>query len=210
VIVPATEDVPQIGVRQVWPFPIRTSKEQRWLFASGAEGSAEAEWIEADRLYRFSLYPAASEDRALASVSVTREDIVSMPNDSDETLVQNGIFITAAPNPVPMGREPGETVISWSTGDGSPGTIYVSIEDQQMRYPTDGPDAIEQVERLRKKGAEFLIAPLKACGLFEQYPKLKEYLDTLYRVVEDDEFCRIYDLRETIQKPVVTGKSLVA
>lgn len=201
VISPAHQDTPQIGARQVWPFPERTSKQRRQLFASGAEGSAKTGWIETGRLYKFSLYSAASQSTVLASVSVTRDAAAAAHNHSDETPGQNEAFITAAPNPVPMGSDPGKTVIRWSTGDGSPGAIYVSIEDQRMRYPAKGREAIEQVERLRTKGGEFLIAPRNAFTFFEKYPELEEYLDHHYRIVQDDEFCRIYDLRETLEKP---------
>ena len=203
---PPHEDVPQVPARQVWAFPQRTRKESRQLFASGATGSAEAKWIQTGCLYKFSLYSATSKNTLLASASVAQDEIGLTDNHSSEALGENQAFITAAPNPVPTGRDPGETVISWSTGDGSPGRVYVLIEDRRMRYPADGPEAIEQVERLRKKGAEFLIAPLKASELFERYPKLKEYLDNFYRVVEDDEFCRIYDLRKTIEKPAATAQ----
>jgi hypothetical protein len=35
--------------------------------------------------------------------------------------------IIATPNPVPAGRGPGRTVISWDTGDGSPPEVYVAV-----------------------------------------------------------------------------------
>ncbi len=39
-----------------------------------------------------------------------------------------GPLISAAPNPVPAGREKfGKTTISWNTGDGSIGEVYVSV-----------------------------------------------------------------------------------
>jgi glycosyltransferase involved in cell wall biosynthesis len=196
VISAAHEDLPQLGARQVWPFPERTSTERRRLFASGAAGSAEAKWIQMGHLYKFSLHPAASEDTVLDSVSVTRDEAATAPDRRGETPGQNNAFITATPNPVPMGSDPGKTVISWSTGDGSPGAIHVSVEDQRMRYPADGREAIEQVERLRTIGGEFLIAPRNAFVFFERYPELEEHLGYHYRIIEDDEMCRIYDLRE--------------
>jgi hypothetical protein len=36
-------------------------------------------------------------------------------------------WIIAIPNPVPAGRGPGKTIVTWYTGDGSPGQVYVSI-----------------------------------------------------------------------------------
>ena len=34
--------------------------------------------------------------------------------------------ITASPNPVPVGEGPGTTTITWNTGDGSVGTVYLA------------------------------------------------------------------------------------
>lgn len=34
--------------------------------------------------------------------------------------------ITASPNPVPLGEKTGTTTISWNTGDGSVGQVYLS------------------------------------------------------------------------------------
>jgi Uncharacterized protein conserved in bacteria len=44
-----------------------------------------------------------------------------------------------------MGSDPGKTVISWSTGDGSPGAIYVSVNDRQLRYPAKDLEALRQM-----------------------------------------------------------------
>jgi hypothetical protein len=37
-------------------------------------------------------------------------------------------WIIAIPNPVPAARNPGKTIVTWYTGDGSPGEVYVSID----------------------------------------------------------------------------------
>ena len=36
-------------------------------------------------------------------------------------------WIIATPNPIPAGRGPGKTIVTWHTGDGSPGQVYVSV-----------------------------------------------------------------------------------
>jgi hypothetical protein len=36
-------------------------------------------------------------------------------------------WIIATPNPVPVGRGPGKTIVNWHTGDGAPGQVYVSV-----------------------------------------------------------------------------------
>jgi hypothetical protein len=40
----------------------------------------------------------------------------------------SGSMITASPNPVPAGEEPGITTITWNTGDGTMGQVYVSAD----------------------------------------------------------------------------------
>jgi hypothetical protein len=43
---------------------------------------------------------------------------------------QTAPTISATPNPVPTGSEIGTTTISWTTGDGSNGQVYVSTDGQ--------------------------------------------------------------------------------
>jgi hypothetical protein len=38
--------------------------------------------------------------------------------------------ITASPNPVPVGQGPGTTTITWNTGDGSVGTVYLAKDGE--------------------------------------------------------------------------------
>jgi hypothetical protein len=40
-------------------------------------------------------------------------------------------LVTASPNPMPADKDTAGTVISWSTGTAAPGSVYVSIDDQQ-------------------------------------------------------------------------------
>jgi hypothetical protein len=65
------------------------------------------------------LYAGTERETLLDSVTVTR---------GDEP------FISATPNPVPIGEDEwGTTTISWSTGkDGSEGQVYVSIDNDSM------------------------------------------------------------------------------
>src|SRR5215216_841269 len=45
--------------------------------------------------------------------------------------------LTATPNPVPIG---GRTAITWTTGDGSPGEVYVSINgDREILFAGASP-----------------------------------------------------------------------
>src|SRR5438132_4830109 len=42
--------------------------------------------------------------------------------------------ITASPNPVTVGEGPGTTTVTWNTGDGTAGQVYVSVDG--------GPEAV--------------------------------------------------------------------
>jgi glycosyltransferase involved in cell wall biosynthesis len=194
-------DLPQFDARRVWAFPERIRRANRQLFASGAAGSTEAAWIGAQGLYQFSLYGGPAQDTLLASVSVAGKRAALTPKSLGEKPTHNKAFIVAAPNPVPMGNGPGKTIISWSTGDGLLGAVYVSVEDQRVHYPANGAAAIEEMEQLHSKGAEFLLVPYNAFELFKRYPELKEHLDRHYRLLASEEdICLIYDLREALQQ----------
>jgi hypothetical protein len=47
--------------------------------------------------------------------------------------------ITASPNPVPAGQAPGTTTVTWNTGDGSGGQVYVSKNGEPDALFADGP-----------------------------------------------------------------------
>jgi glycosyltransferase involved in cell wall biosynthesis len=193
----AGEDLPPLNEHQVWAFPDRSPKQTQQHFASGTDGSAEASWIGAASAYEFRLYGGAAQDNLLASVTVTQNGTALDSPRLDRRPDGSGAFIEASPNPVPIGRKPGKTTISWSTGDGSPGVIQVLMKSLRMQYPANGSEAIEQLETLKAKGGEFLLIRRELVSWLEDYKGFKEHLDRHYRIIQDDEICRIYDLRET-------------
>jgi glycosyltransferase involved in cell wall biosynthesis len=193
----AGEDLPLLTGHQVWAFPDRSAKQTQRQFASGSIGSAEASWIGANSAYEFRLYRGTAQDELLASVTVTQNATALDSTPTDREPRKNGAFIEAMPNPVPAGTKPGKTTISWSTGDGSPGVVHVLMKSLRMQYPADGAEAIEQLETLKRKGGEFLLVPRKHFSWLEDYKGLKEHLDRQYRIIQDDNICRIYDLRGT-------------
>jgi glycosyltransferase involved in cell wall biosynthesis len=193
----AHEDQLPLNEHQVWAFPDRSPKQTQQHFASGASGSAEASWIGEASAYEFRLYGGAAQDNLLASVTVTQNGTALDSPRLDREPHGSGAFIEASPNPVPIGRKPGKTTISWSTGDGSPGVIQVLMKSLRMQYPANGSEAIEQLETLKAKGGEFLLIRRELVSWLEDYKGLKEHLDRHYRIIQDDEICRIYDLRET-------------
>ena len=48
-----------------------------------------------------------------------------------------GATISATPNPVPAGSGTGTTTVSWTTGDGSGGQVYVSENGQAEKLMVD-------------------------------------------------------------------------
>jgi len=193
----AHEDQLPLKGHQVWAFPDRSAKQTQQHFASGASGSAEAPWIGGASVYEFCLYGGAAQDNLLASVTVRQNGIAFDSPSPDRESSKNGVFIRAWPNPVPAGTKPGKTTISWSTGDGSPGVIHVLMKSYRIQYPANGGEAIEQLETLKRKGGELLLIRRDLVSWLEDYKGLKEHLDRQYRIIQDDEICRIYDLRGT-------------
>ncbi len=193
----AHEDQLPLKEHQVWVFPDRSPKQTQQHFASGASGSAEAPWIGAGSVYEFRLYGGAAQDNLLASVVVRQNGIALDSPPPDREPSKNGAFIWAWPNPVPAGTQPGKTTISWSTGNSSAGVIHVLMKSLRMQYPANGGEAIEQLETLKAKGGEFLLIRRELVSWLEDYKGLKEHLNRHYRIIQDDDICRIYDLRGT-------------
>jgi hypothetical protein len=48
-----------------------------------------------------------------------------------------GATISASPNPVPTGSGTGTTTVSWTTGDGSAGQVYISANGQAEKLWID-------------------------------------------------------------------------
>ena len=170
------EDLPRFGTRELWPFPVRTPRTTRQIFASGARGSAEASWIGKNK-YRFQLFQNGKRDRPLASVVVSQNSGTKSESESNKEVIVSGAYITATPNPVPKVDGFGKSIIRWSTGDGSSGRVEVDVEGQPAHYPSDSAAAIEELEQLHRKGAEVLLLPQRAIHLFQRYPELQDYIE---------------------------------
>jgi glycosyltransferase involved in cell wall biosynthesis len=196
----AYDDLPSLAGHQVWAFPDRSGRQAQRHFASGSAGSAEAPWIGAGGVYEFRLSGGATQNKLLASVTVAQNATGFYPPLPGAEARKNGAFIEASPNPVPTGTKSGKTTITWSTGDGSQGLIHVAVKNLQMHYPADGGEAIKQLKAFRAKGGEFLLIPCEHFSWLEEYVGLKEHLDSHYALIQDDEICRIYDLRKVLSK----------
>jgi hypothetical protein len=73
-------------------------------------------------------------------------------------------------------------------------------QDEDGKYagyhPADSDDAIAMVERLRDRGADYLVLPASAFWWLEHYEAFKHYLENRYQVVESNENCWIVHLSE--------------
>lgn len=100
------------------------------LFAEGAEGTQDAPWINPSSKYEFRLYAGREHRALLASVLVTGVISASAPAGAPVAPPAGRAgspTLTASPNPVPTAGSPGETIISWDTGDGRPGQVYLYV-----------------------------------------------------------------------------------
>ena len=98
----------------------------------------------------------------------------------------------------------GATVIVVSKGDeellrlnGQRGWHFPQADDGQYAnmYPADSAGAISHLEKLRAKGAGFLLIPKPAVWWLDHYGEFKEHLERHYRLaVRDEEACQIFDL----------------
>ena len=112
---------------------------------------------------------------------------------------RDGVLLTAIPNPVHASEEPGVTNITWSTGDGSEGQLYVSSTGVYAgRDPTNSDEALRLLESTKARGAQYLVIPAKSFWWLDHYQKFREHVEARYQVVaRDEETCIIFDLRES-------------
>jgi hypothetical protein len=107
-----------------------------------------------------------------------------------------GALLAASLNPA-GGTGPGTTRISWSTGEGSWGQVYVTLKHLHFCYPADSAEAIARLEELRTRGGKFLLFPNTASWWFDHYRALKQHLEGCYRVTaRHEDTCLIFDLRQ--------------
>jgi hypothetical protein len=75
---------------------------------------------------------------------------------SPKSAAPAGPSLTAAPNPVPAGDGLGTTRISWTTGNGSLGQVYVSEDGSEEKLFAEGPEgAVNAGWIASAKGYEF-------------------------------------------------------
>jgi glycosyltransferase involved in cell wall biosynthesis len=184
----------ELDSRQGWLFPQIGNGASERLFAQGTRGSKEAPWIETGKSYEFRLYSGTDSTERLATVTVARSTD-AVPSTAVHKSANSGRkpFLVASPNPVPDGDGPGRTDVSWWTGDGSEGQVYVS----ECRGIADEQEAIAHLETLRTRGGEFLLIPAASYWWLGRYARLRRHLQNQYPIAfEGEDTCLIFDLRD--------------
>lgn len=97
-------------------------------FGTNVAQSIKVDWIEPGDSCEFRLYKDSGHKEVLASVTVTREPL------PDGRKAGPRATMTADSAVVPPGGEKGKTNISWDTGDGSEGEVFVSVNGGEEKF----------------------------------------------------------------------------
>jgi glycosyltransferase involved in cell wall biosynthesis len=188
----------RLGGRRGWHFPQTDSDEPGRLFGQGAQGSADVPWIQAGMRYDFTLFGGPKYSTQLAAISVTGVSN-AIPAAEVVPFQSDQAYLIAIPNPVPAPNRFGRTTITWNTGDGSEGKVYLSHGGQHdSRLPQDDEEAITRLEAIRARGAEYLVLPATAFWWLDHYQKFREHLEVRYPIIARDEnTCVIFNLRQS-------------
>jgi len=186
----------KLGGRRAWHFPQASTNDRGRLFQQGAEGSVDVPWIEAGMRYEFRLFGGAKHSKELAAISVIAVPEPESPINATRPQTDQACLI-AEPNPVPAPNRFGRTTITWKTGDGSEGRIYLSHGGSyDSRNPRNSDEAISHLEAIRARGAQYLLLPATAFWWLDYYQQFREHLEARYPVVvRDERTCIIFDLR---------------
>jgi hypothetical protein len=77
-------------------------------------------------------------------------------------------------------------------------------------YPADSEAAVEQIEEVRRRGADFVLFPVTSLWWLEYYSGLARHLEREYRLVAGGEPCTIYDLRVPVANPAAGAMAVSA
>jgi len=190
----------RLAGRRAWHFPQTGPDELGRLFRQGAEGSADVPWIEAGMRYELRLFGGPKYSKQLAAITVTGITDAT-PSVAVEPPQSGQVYLMAVPNPVPAPNRFGRTTITWSTGDGSNGRLYVSHGGEyDSRRPKDSGAAIGCLEAVRARGAQYLLLPATAFWWLDDYKEFRKHVEARYpAIVRDEDTCIIFDLRELSQ-----------
>jgi hypothetical protein len=191
-------DLMRLDNRETWHFPPAGPGGAGELFAEGPQGSVEAPWIEAGMTYRLSLYRSTDSSHPAARLLIRgvadASAVKNLASMTPQHTSADQVVLKAEPNPVVVQDKLGSTTITWNTGDGSQGRVYVT-GNHPGAGPADSAQAWQAVEAIREHGAQYLLVPGKSfCSL----PKFRDFRERLERtfpvVAREENVCVIFDL----------------
>jgi hypothetical protein len=78
------------------------------------------------------------------------------PSEAPEAYAPSAATITASPNPVSTGEGYGKTTITWDTGDGTEGEVFVSVDGGKERLFHIGAEGSSEISWIQAgKTTEF-------------------------------------------------------
>src|SRR5204862_5835838 len=105
--------------------------------------------------YEFHLFGGPGYSKELAALSVIGLANADLGTNDVGSLPAGQAYLVAAPNPVPAPNRFGRTTITWNTGDGSEGRIYLSHGGlYDSRNPRNSDEAISHLEAIRARCAQ--------------------------------------------------------
>jgi hypothetical protein len=172
-----------------------------WPVAEAPAGSTVLSWLAADRVYELSLHAPGSTAPPLARAATVGEPIEDRvdgrPAPPTEDPAPGEPFVRVEPVVVKCRRGAGAARVTWSTGDGSPGQLWMAFYPVTAGVPEPGEPSIAALEALREAGAEYLLVPEAGRWWLERDPQLRRRLRSRYRLVADERgLARLYDVRE--------------
>jgi hypothetical protein len=132
-----------------------------------------------------SSWPVISDHDFFSAKNEWRHQICQATEEIAALLPPGGVFILVDGN-------------EWGTGDkvtGRPRIPFLERGGQYWGPPTDDTTAIQEVERLRKSGAGYMIFAWPAFWWLDYYSGLNDYLNTNFSCVLKNERLIVYDLR---------------
>lgn len=134
---------------------VRENEGAAKLFATGAAGRRPAPWITGRTSYRFTLSGDEARRRELARVTVTMEPPPANLTPGKAAALAAAAtatapFLAAAPNPVPLARGAGRTMLTWSTAGRGRGWIYLRTADGSEVPVASGPRGDTEVAWIQR------------------------------------------------------------
>jgi hypothetical protein len=170
-----------------------------WRAGEGSAGSVVLPWVGADHVYELSLHYPGSTGPPLARATIVGEPAGegdgTAPLAAPATPGAGKPFVRVEPVVVQCRRGGGAATVTWSTGDGSPGILLLSVYPVTAGLTVPGEPSIAALEALRRAGAEYLLVPEAGAWWLKRDPALRRHLHRYRLVGHEPGLARLYDVR---------------